>query len=777
MADGKTREQRDKEWWDAWWAEDFSWDGLGAIDPSGDPKHPWGGWVVDIGDGSIYEADKSPNGRSVRPATLQDYWREQESDLITGPDGARFTRVHLPPAWKDGEPTEKVNWPDDALDAVLAPKLLAGGESIFTGEWPDQKLEGQDRRAQLQGSALLRAATHPQGRASPLSARFERAAFLRGARFDSATFSAKANFTSATFSGEANFTSATFSGDALFLRTTFAGEANFACATFSRLSLFLRATFSGKAGFDRATFSSDAGFTSATFSGDVGFDGVNFSGHAGFDSATFSGGAGFTSAIFSGEARFTSATFSGEAAFYGASFSRLAQFLSATFLGEAGFNRATFSGLAGFHGVTFSDGAVFTSATLSSVADFDSATFSGEANFNSATFSSVAIFLSATFFGDARFNSATLSDDARFNSVTFSGGASFNGATFSGDASFNGATFSGDASFYSVTFSDDVSFFSATFSGDAYFLDARFQSTTSFARTRFEGAPKFEEARIHQDTTFDGARFPRVNWSLHQTQWLFWALATVAVFLSGAASRLDGDWFWAALAGGVAFGLAALIWSIVGGGIVGSDEYQERITRAFRTLTQLSDANRNRRDASKFYRLELKATRLRRSTPPVERFLSWLYDVTSDYGESLVRPLMSLMVIVSAFAVLFWAWEGGRLNRPSSVGGSALISESVSTADADFIDAARFSLSRVFPFGPWAVVEEAGCGFAARLLALDTSVAGEPDCRPSGVRLPSASAVAGHRLLIGAAAALESLLSLTMAFLVGLAARRRFQIG
>ena len=113
MTDAKTREQRDKEWWGAWWAGDFSWEGLA--------KKSWDGWLV-LSDGSLAEAP--PGGTALpedtRPATLQDYWREQEGDLVASSGGAqRFARVHLPPFWADGTPTGKAGWADDALDAIL----------------------------------------------------------------------------------------------------------------------------------------------------------------------------------------------------------------------------------------------------------------------------------------------------------------------------------------------------------------------------------------------------------------------------------------------------------------------------------------------------------------------------------------------------------------------------------------------------------------------------------------------------------------------------------
>jgi hypothetical protein len=85
------------------------------------------------------------------------------------------------------------------------------------------------------------------------------------------------------------------------------------------------------------------------------------------------------------------------------------------------------------------------------------------------------------------------------------------------------------------------------------------------------------------------------------------------------------------------------------------------------------------------------------------------------------------------------------------------------------LDASAALETLVLPFGPGAVVEEEGCGYAARLLALDP-------CRPEGVPVAADQNVALHRLAAGAAATLQSVMALTLAFLFGLAVRRRFQI-
>jgi len=375
----KTKEQLEKEWWDAWWAADYSWGGLA--------NKAWVGWVVDAADGSIHEADAeavkaAPEGR-FRKASLQDYWRDQAHDLIKGPGGATFTRVHLPLAWRDGTPTGKGEWADEALDAILAPKLISGAETTgalgYRGGTFNWVVTGVDRRTQLQGAMLLGAVAHPQGPASPVHLQCRKARFLRhadfeqqvfgpGAEFNDTTFSERALFESATFSGSAWFRGAIFSGATRFASTTFAGDARFANATFSGRAWFASAIFSGVAWFESAIFSGDARFANATFSGNASFDCATFSEDARFANASFYGNALFFSVIFSGNAWFSFTTFHKDAWFTASGDAEARK--PATFMAMADFDSAVFKAPARFREARFAGRMDFDKGLFGAIADF-----------------------------------------------------------------------------------------------------------------------------------------------------------------------------------------------------------------------------------------------------------------------------------------------------------------------------------------------------------------------------------------------------------------------
>ena len=68
------------------------------------------------------------------------------------------------------------------------------------------------------------------------------------------------------------------------------------------------------------------------------------------------------------------------------------------------------------------------------------------------------------------------------------------------------------------------------------------------------------------------------------------------------------------------------------------------------------ESNRDRIEEGRFFRLELLARRNRRdaAVPRWERWASWLYDVSSDYGNSIARPLVLIAVVLVLMGGVYW---------------------------------------------------------------------------------------------------------------------------
>ena len=544
--------------------------------------------------------------------------------LVRGAEGTKET------AGEDKESSEG-NAPPVKSIQLEADRIDFGG-FIFPG---DARFES----ATFTGDARFESATFTG------DAWFESATFTGNAWFESATFTGDAWFESATFTGDAWFESATFTGDARFESATFTGDALFESATFTGDAWFRSATFTGDAWFESATFTGDARFESATFTGDAWFRSATFTGDAGFESATFTGDARFKSASFTGDARFESATFTGAAVFASATFSGNAWFRSATFTGNARFESATFTGNARFESATFTRDAWFKSATFTGAARFASATFSGNAWFRSATFTGYASFESATFTGDAWFKSATFTRAAGFASATFTGDAGFRGQIFTNDVFFNGAKFGpkGTADFGLATFERVVQFDGAAFEGKADFNAVWGKRTFSMAGARFEGVPDFIQAHFEEAPRLDNVRVKGRKIAAEDNRrdmparWR--ALKRLAIqacdqdrehaFFAGEvrSARLAGDW---------PLPFVPPKW--------------EGLPRWLGWINRVPFV---------FWRPEAWAGFFR-------FWAGWAYEIFSDFGRSLLRPLLFWLLVMSVATVYFL---GESVQPPGLAGG------------------------------------------------------------------------------------------------------------
>ena len=290
-----------QEWWDRWWEEDYSWDGLAEKD--------WRGWVVPD-DGVPVPREAGVKGRQ---ATLQDYWRRaglaediERPEFCCPKTGRCFTRVHLPLVFRGGSQTLKGR-NDDAftveLNAVLKAELarpIAENKHHGSGI-----LARPDNRLQWSGAVLLNLSLHnlsaqTQSADSRISVSLNamNAAFSGDAHFNSAAFVGDARFDGAIFSRDAYFHGAAFLGDAHFDGVDFCERAIFSRAAFSALAVFNRVAFLRDAEFGGAAFSVGAFFESAAFSRDASFRGAAFSEYSSFDGAAFAGEANFGGAVF-----------------------------------------------------------------------------------------------------------------------------------------------------------------------------------------------------------------------------------------------------------------------------------------------------------------------------------------------------------------------------------------------------------------------------------------------------------------------------------------------
>ena len=341
------------------------------------------------------------------------------------------------------------------------------------------------------------------------------------------------------------------------------------------------------------------------FPGPISFDGYteqNSLPDVLFARAQFGGDVSFRGTNFSGVAIFMIAQFYGRPDFDEATFDGVVNFSEATSYREASFVHASFRGRAEFRAAVWNNDVLLDGAIFHQRAEFSSTVFSGIAQFCNAVFSRKAIFVGAAFGGEANFANTKFDKEAFFSAATFSGSLMVHDAMFGGDALF-GAGSEGIVRRRDLPGSrkphDRISltnFHRTVFRGRADFSNRDFVGKTDFRDAVFNIAPEFYGSELHQDTDFAGTVFRD-----HK----------------------------------------------------GNDHVDA--ARAYRTLKLAMEQARATREQAKFFRHEQRSLRLRSDTPRSLKVISWLYEFTSDYGESPIRPLVGVGMAFIFFLLVYFA--------------------------------------------------------------------------------------------------------------------------
>ena len=596
-------------------------------------------------------------------------------------DGEHWCQFHAPLEDKNENPTSKKNWIPHEI------------QNFYSGVTKLCQIALQQRKKLDLSGVVFPGDTDFQDVEFP-EVDFSHARFEGNADFQNAQFSGgNANFSSVKFCGETSFSGAMFNGgDVDFLESEFKGRAEFTNAKFnggntdfqgtkfSQITLFNKTEFNKRASFQDSRFIMDATFRGTKFTqGKVIFQGAEFLG-VDFSHARFTNeDTNFRDAQFHGRADFWDTYYEGNVIFQKSQF----------FGGEAIFWNAKFQKNVDFSRTNFSGGD----------AQFNEAEFRGElVDFKDAYFSPgiAAVFSNAKFNGSANFFNSEFSDmGAFFENTEFRGTyvdfqqAKFNeGATFSNalfkteELSFIDSTFNGFADFTSPGNKDDVDAFqgevhfeNAIFFSEANFNNRNFQQATNFRECIFHKAPHFHGCKLHQETDFTDARF--------------------------------------------------------------LDSASPGSAMAYRTLKQDMEEKRARQEQLRFYALEMKSRRSEEKKTFL-KFISWLYEATSDFGQRVSLPLVWLVFSYFIFATIYTIFF------------NELLIERLVNADNLHLFFS-FSLEQIIrPFG-----------------ALDSSSLSKFLNKVSPTYL----------LPLRLIAAIQSFLSLALLLLSGLAARWRFKIG
>jgi hypothetical protein len=242
-----------------------------------------------------------------------------------------------------------------------------------------------------------------------------------------------------------------------------------------------------------------------------------------------------------------------------------------------------------FSVINFDDEISFDRYIFARRIDFSHAIFKRKASFRNAVFLEEAVFNDAIFEAEADFNSAIFCDHACFNSTIFKGYADFNLARFSHKVSFDDAEFEQQAYFHATNFRTRVFFRKTKFWKESEFINTKFSANTVFRRAHFDSSvPDFRGAEMHHATEWDHADWP-------------------------PPPRDEG-------------------------------EAQQQVYR-YERLKQEMENLKKHEDELKFFGKELRARRSLMLKYSGDWFLNWLYELISDYCNSIFKPLCGIVVV------------------------------------------------------------------------------------------------------------------------------------
>ncbi|MFN5588264.1 MAG: pentapeptide repeat-containing protein [Holosporales bacterium] len=173
----------------------------------------------------------------------------------------------------------------------------------------------------------------------------------------------------------------------------------------------------------------------------------------------------------------------------------------------ATFKNDSFSELTDFSNLIFPAEAVFDKASFAQEVNFWECCFHGKASFHQTKFFKDPLFINTSFKGEALFDYAAFFEEISFTDTIFNANAYFDKALFNKAAHFNNTTFKKLARFKNATFRGDTLFDLATFHEQVDFSEATFKKTSSFkaiiaerladfSNTNFDVVPDFRQAHF-----------------------------------------------------------------------------------------------------------------------------------------------------------------------------------------------------------------------------------------------------------------------------------------
>ena len=311
----------------------------------------------------------------------------------------------------------------------------------------------------------------------------------------------------------------------------------------------------------------------------------------------------------------------------------------------------------------------FSGHVFETSADFGTFRFPGEADFNRTTFRKQVWFRGNTFGGNASFRDASFLDYCGFSSVKIDGLTVFSGATMGGRADFTDVEFLMLANFKDVVLKDEVHFTRSKFGFSVSFLGANISGSAVFWHTDVSHEAYFQNVKflrrlmVHEcifsgDVTFEQCIFEEpasISRSAFMKNSSFRAVSGKGLFLADINFQRLPDFSGAHFEEAPSFDLVNLNPERLVANAPAESKYG--LPAQWRALRRLAIEGHDHERELQFFKGEITARRGTVDTWRTGRFwVGWLYEVLSDFGRSMLRPVVWLMMTFGLFGAFYFGY-------------------------------------------------------------------------------------------------------------------------
>jgi uncharacterized protein YjbI with pentapeptide repeats len=389
-------------------------------------------------------------------------------------------------------------------------------------------------------------------------------------------------------------------------------------------------------------------------------------------------------------------------------------------------------------------------------------------NFRGFVFPGPANFANVHFTRPVTFKKAEFRQKAIFSRAEFYKCARFSGATFKGQAVFSHAVFQADVALDRMTVDDDAKFDGAKFRQSVYAAHTRFRDYVTFRGAEAYAKLVLVGANFEGEADFRRATFAHSDFTGTQFK-------TTLTWFSGVNFLTAPDFRASTFATPPNFQDADVAATIQTSRVAGEDDDAAK----FRRLKQLASEAKDHERELEFFAKELQAKRVHETNGIWRTALSLAYEVLSDFGRSVARPLLCLLALIMLPAAVMMLWY-------SPVSSVALIGflTALVLASLDQGTASRVRLLAALTIGAVTLPLLASLPAASITLATITlsftNTALLLGADKWTIRCDALQLLFGEcklSLIASLAAYVQSGLSLLLMFLIGLGLRNRFRTG